>query len=527
MNERRQRRSGLLIPLFSCPATTSWGIGDIGSVGPITAWLSGAGQRALQLLPLSEMAADEQSPYSALSAMAIDPLYIDVAAVPDFVALGGTPALDREHRDQLDHVRNSLRIDYAGARRLKRRALAAAFDRFYDQEWLRGTRRATAFRDFIDRERGWLQDYALFRALHAEDAERPWTTWADALRRRESHALFEARQSRERRILNYQYLQWIADDQWHRAREIARANGVALFGDLPFVVDIDSADVWAHAGDFDLDASVGVPPDAFSATGQDWGLPLYRWDRIQAEGFTWLRERAARTASLFDGYRIDHLVGFYRTYARPRSGGDPYFTPSTEPEQVALGERLLGLFREAGAEIIAEDLGVVPDFVRASLERLGVPGFRVLRWERLWHQPDKPFRDPVDYPANSVAISGTHDTETLAVWWDEAGEDDRRAVGNLPTIQQLTGGADLSSRRFDPIVRDALVAALLASGSNLVLLAVQDVFGWRDRINEPATVSPGNWTFRLPWPADTLSEFPEASERQAALRRWASAYNRE
>src|SRR5262249_29495487 len=151
--------------------------------------------------------------------------------------------------------------------------------------------------------------------------------------------------------------------------------------------DADSADVWAHQDDFHLDVSVGVPPDAFSETGQDWGMPLYDWPKLKSRSFDWLRERARRAAALFDGDRVDHLVGFFRTYGRPRDGSPAYFSPPDEQGQAALGERVLEIFREPGTEIIAEDLGIVPEFVRASLARAGVPGFRVLRWERCWNDP--------------------------------------------------------------------------------------------------------------------------------------------
>ena len=177
------------------------------------------------------------------------------------------------------------------------------------------------------------------------------------------------------------------------------------------MVDGDSADVWARQYQFRLDASIGAPPDAFSDHGQDWGMPVYRWDGIAGEHFRWLRERSRRGADLYDGYRVDHLVGFYRTYGRPRDGGEPFFTPSVEAEQVKLGEHVLALFRDAGAEIIAEDLGTVPDFVRESMARIAVPGFKIFRWEREWHTSGQPFRDPAVYPQVSVAASGTHDTE--------------------------------------------------------------------------------------------------------------------
>jgi 4-alpha-glucanotransferase len=249
-------------------------------------------------------------------------------------------------------------------------------------------------------------------------------------------------------------------------------------------------------------------------------MPACRWLEMAADGFQWLRERARRSADLYDGYRIDHLVGFFRTYARPREGGKGFFLPVTEPEQIWLGERTLSLFQEPGAEIVAEDLGTVPDFVRASLARLGIPGFCVLRWERRWHDDGQPFRDPSDYPKISVATSGTHDTEPLAIWWETASEADRAAVSRLPTIQRLTDGADLAGAPYIPVVRDTLLQALFLSRSDLSLNVIQDLFGWRDRINAPSTVNEDNWTFRLPWPADRLDDVPEARERQAALRAW-------
>jgi 4-alpha-glucanotransferase len=516
-----RRRSGLLVPLFACVSTRSWGIGDIGDVPAVAAWLSGAGQQALQLLPLNEMAPGQQSPYSAISAMAIDPIYLDLSAVPDFQALGGEPSLDAEDRQRLADVRTSERIDYASVRKLKQRASRAAFARFVAVEWRRDTARARAFRAFIADESWWLDDYALFRAIHAREDERAWMEWPEPLRRRDPAALADARTQLADGVLRTQYRQWQAAEQWGRVREAARTCHVALLGDLPFMVDGDSADVWAHQSSFMLDASVGVPPDAFSATGQDWGMPVYRWDALAADDFRWLRDRARRAAELYDGFRIDHLVGFYRTYGRRKSDNVPFFTPSEEHQQRALGERVLGVFREPGAEVVAEDLGTVPDFVRASLAHLGVPGFKVARWEREWHMPGQPFRDPVDYPVCSVANSGTHDTETMAVWWTQAPRDEREAFARMPTVARIARGVDIVDAPYNAAVRDILLESLFAAGSELLVLPVQDVFGWRDRINQPATVHEGNWSFKLPWPVDSLDAVPNARERRHMLRRWA------
>jgi 4-alpha-glucanotransferase len=518
-----RRRAGLLIPLFACPSAASWGIGEIGDLSPLTAWLAAAGQRVLQLLPINEMAPGQQSPYSAISAMAIDPLFISMPSVPEFAALGGELALSRNDRAALAHVRSAPRIEYAEIRRLKRVALGAAFSRFFDVDWRRDGGRSRLLKAFLSEQAWWVEDYALFRAIHAREDERPWTEWPEALQRRETSAIDAVRRELSREVLFQQYLQWIADAQWKGAR--ALAHGVELFGDMPFMVDGDSADVWARQDQFLLDASVGVPPDAFSATGQDWGMPVYRWDVIAAQDFQWLRERARRSADLYDGYRVDHLVGFYRTYGRPRGGGDPFFTPAAQREQEQLGELVLGILGGPGAEIIAEDLGTVPDFVRASLARLGIPGFRVFRWERQWHREGRPFCEPAGYPPVSVAASGTHDTEPLMAWWQDAPDDERQKVNAIGTVQRLTSDTGILGAG-ESTVRDVLLETLFTAGSNLLLIPVQDIFGWRDRINEPSTVNEVNWTFRLPWPCDRLDDVAEARERQERLRGWSAQYHR-
>jgi 4-alpha-glucanotransferase len=516
------RRAGVLIPLFSCPSAASWGIGDIGDIAPLASWLNGAGVSVLQLLPINEMAPGQQSPYSAISAMAIDPIYIPVAAVPEFEAIGGEASLAPSDRACLERVRRSSRIEYHDVRHLKYTAFRAAFDRFHEAEWTRDTDRAHALRAFVADQAWWVDDYSLFRAIHARESERAWTEWPDDVKHRDSAAIERVRHDLARDILFYQYLQWIAAAAWRAAR--AAAGHVQLFGDLPFMVDGDSADVWARQPQFSLDVTIGAPPDAFSSTGQDWGMPLYRWDAIAGDDFRWLRDRARRSADLYAGYRVDHLVGFYRTYGNPKDGRAPFFTPPDEPSQLALGERLMQIFREPGAEIIAEDLGTVPDFVRASLARLAVPGFRVLRWERYWHDAGQPFREPTDYPPVSVATSGTHDTEPLATWWDEASADERANVSRLATIQRIANG-DVTQLPGGA-ARDVLLEALFASASDLLLLPLPDVFGWRDRINIPGTVSGDNWTYRLPWPVDRVDDVAEAREGQQRLKRWSERWLR-
>jgi 4-alpha-glucanotransferase len=521
------RRAGILVPLFSIPSSRSWGIGEIGDIAAIARWLDAAGHLILQFLPINEMCPGESSPYSALSAMAIDPQFITLDDVDDFARIGGEEALEPALRARLDAVRISPAIRYAEIRDLKHTVLRRCFASFRDTEWRGGTRRSAAFRAYLSQQAWWLDEYALFRALHAGYQERPWTEWPEPLRSRRPEALAAAAEELADEILFRQYVQWLAGDQWGTARD--RAGNVELFGDLPFMVSGDSADVWARPDEFEMNASVGVPPDAFSATGQDWGLPVYRWDVLARRDFDWLRDRARRNADLFDGYRVDHLVGFYRTYFRPGDGSPARFTPAEPEAQLALGERLLGLFREPGAAIIAEDLGVIPDFVRASLTRLGVAGYKVFRWEREWHVVGQPFKDPVEYPAVSVATSGTHDTEPMVVWWEEAAREERAAVLAIPSVRDRLTDED-RARIDDPglphAIREALLEILYAAGSDTLIVPIQDVFGWRERINQPATVSDANWTWRLPWPADRLSTEPEAMETATQLQEWCRRYRR-
>jgi 4-alpha-glucanotransferase len=517
----------VLIPLFSVPSERSWGVGEIGDIAAIARWLDAGGQRILQLLPINEMRPGESSPYSALSAMAIDPQFITLDHVEDFAAIGGEATLEPALRVTLDAVRIAPRIQYAGVRELKHAVLRKCFARFREIERVGGTRRAAAFRSYVAEQSWWLEEYALFRALHARHDERAWTDWPEPLRLRQPAALEAARAELADEILFRQYVQWIADDQWRAARD--QAGDIALFGDLPFMVSGDSADIWARQDEFRMDASVGVPPDAFSDTGQDWGLPVYRWDILAQRDFDWLRDRARRNADLFDGYRVDHLVGFYRTYFRPHDGSPPQFTPPDEEAQLALGERVLGVFREPGAEIVAEDLGVIPEFVRASLTRLSVAGYKVFRWERQWHVEGQPFTDPVDYPVVSVATSGTHDTEPMVIWWEDAPREEREAVVAIPSVHDRLTADDrvsIDAPGLPHAIHEALLEALYASGSDRLILPIQDVFGWRDRINQPGTVGEANWTWRLPWPSDRMRTEGAAMEVAKQLREWCLRHER-
>lgn len=513
----KQRRSGILVPLFSMASSSSWGIGEFLDLPKFGKWLQAAGQSFVQILPITELPESQSSPYSALTAMALDPNFIALPAVEDFEALGGEAQLPEEDRRALNALRKADHVLYVDVRALKGRVLRRMYRRFVEQEVAPGSKRAEEFRTFVADEAIWLNDYAVFRALRARYAGTPWWEWPPALAQRSGPALESALGDLSEEIDYRKYLQWIAATQWALARRAAQPTQV--FGDVPFMISADSPDVWTRQREFRFDATVGVPPDAFSATGQDWGLPPWRWDVMAENDFAWMRCRAHRTARLFDGFRLDHLVGLYRTYMRPLDKSTPpFFAPPDEPTQAKLGEKLVSLYRDTGAEVIAEDLGTVPDFVRASLQRLGVPGFKVVRWERDWTTPGKPFIDPADYDEASVATTGTHDTEPMATWWKTALPEERRAVRRMPSVKRHRADA--------PRLEDALLRALLDSRSRLTIIPLQDVFGWTDRINTPAQITADNWSWMLRWRVDHLLDLRTARNRAATLAQWTRESNR-
>jgi len=282
---------------------------------------------------------------------------------------------------------------------------------------------------------------------------------------------------------------------------------VELMGDLPFMVGTDSVDVWSNRGLFRMNEHVGTPPDDFSPTGQDWGLPVYDWAALEHENFAWIRGRAMRAGSLFSLYRLDHVIGLYRTFYRSSDGKTSGFTPADENAQIALGENLMRIMSRWG-EIVAEDLGAVPSFLRPSLAKLSVPGYRVLRWEK----DGDNYRSPESWPVTSIATNATHDTETTAAWYDAMPVGEREKLRKIPGLEDID-----PSRGYDDTIRDKLLAVIYAAPSTLALIPLQDAMGTRDRINVPGTVNVENWSYRASKTVEELTSDKEGTERLARL----------
>ncbi|HUK66520.1 MAG TPA: 4-alpha-glucanotransferase [Anaeromyxobacteraceae bacterium] len=503
------RQAGCLIPLFSVRSTNGWGLGEIPDLVPFARWARASGFSVVQVLPVHETSRGQSSPYSALTAFALDPVYAAIDALEDFQAAGGRDALSPEEQEELAALQGVPAVSWPRVRDLKGRALRLAFESFLDAEWKRHSERAQKLEQYAREHASWLDDYALFVTLHDLQGGQAWTAWEGPLRDREPSALAAARGAHSGEILFQVWQQWQLDLQWHAARRACNDEGVELMGDLPFMVAGDSADVWSRPFDFRMDARVGVPPDQYSETGQDWGLPVYRWDRMAKNGFAFMNERARRTGELYDLYRVDHVVGLYRTYYRELGETVGAFTPPDEPGQQKNGEKMLTLLAQ-GARVVAEDLGVIPDFVRASLRRLRVPGYRVLRWEK----DGAVYRDPAKWPAVSLGTTGTHDTDALADWFEGLAAAERAELLKIPGLSRLREPAP---ERFSAEVRDALLELVYRSGSDLVLLPFQDAFGSRERVNVPGTVTESNWSYRMPLTLSALMNDLPTQRRLRAL----------
>jgi 4-alpha-glucanotransferase len=510
-----RRQAGVVLPLFSIRTHRDWGIGQITDLPACAEWLGRAGQRLLQVLPPHELSAGETSPYGALTAFGLDPIYAGIEAVEDIDAATIEAALGVGGVTSLERARRADRVQYAAVRELKTRVLRAAFARFYEQEWSRGTARARALASFVEEEKSWLDDLALYTVLRREGGGYGWTTWPDEVRDRSLASMSATRQAHARGLLEVAYVQWTLFSQWRAAHARMRDLGVELMGDLPFIVCAESADVWAHAAQFQLGLSLGAPPDDFSESGQDWGLPVYDWLAMEADGLAWISARARHAAGLYDRFRVDHVVGYFRQWMRTRSAqGVGRFDPDAPDAQRARGRRVLEAMlratRGAGSpvdapRVIAEDLGVIPGFVRDELRRLGVPGYRVLPWEK----DGARLRDPRDFPEASVASWSTHDTAPIDAWWPDLPEGDRAAIA-------ARAGFGLDAR---PEVRSlALLRDLYGAGSGLALTLAQELLGLTDRINVPATVGQANWTWRLPRAVEDLAEDDRVRARLEAIR---------
>jgi 4-alpha-glucanotransferase len=444
-------------------------------------------------------------------------------------------------------------VNYPKVKALKRDLLGAAFASFRELHFNKGTERAGRFRSFLAAHADWLSDYALFRVLMEENGNLPtWDRWS--LEHRSPRAARtwllslpeKRREELNRQQLFFAYVQWIAFDQWQELKEYGTEKKVYLMGDIPFGVGRYSADVWANRWLFDLEWSGGAPPekvfkvDAFTEKwGQNWGIPNYRWDEMRRRDFDWWRTRVGNIQKVFHFYRIDHVLGFFRIYSFPWTPDrNAEFLPLTEAEAAAKtggrlpgfkqspddtaehkainqaqGEEVLRVVLEGSGDtnVIAEDLGVVPDYVPPTILKLGIPGFRI---PTLFREPNGTYADPKKYPRLSLAQPATHDHPPVAAAWAECWQNidaGHNPDGNRHELRLMMDFAGLRGeppREFTDEFHEAFTRAVLQSNSWLAVFQITDVFGMTDRFNTPGSVSNTNWTYRLPQTVAELDEDP-------------------
>jgi 4-alpha-glucanotransferase len=543
--------AGILEPVFAIRTEDDLGLGDTEGVRQMIDWCARHHLDIFQTLPINETS-DDNSPYNAISSLAIEPGTIAVSPrrLPDL-----TPAQFRQwaQPELLQELRRG-RVNYPKARALKRALLQCAFDCFWGRHWQMNTARSARFRRFLLENTAWLSDYALFRVLMEENGSHPdWERWPPEHRTPQQAqawllSLAEKRgQELARRQLYFSYVQWIAFGQWQALKRYARQRRVLLMGDIPFGVGRCSADTWANRDIFDLDWSGGAPPektfkvDAFTEKwGQNWGIPNYHWDVLRRRGFDWWRARLGNVRRNFHLYRIDHVLGFFRIYSFPwtperntefqpldeaqaaaKTGGRlpgfkefPDDTPEHQEANQRQGEEILRVVLEASGDtgVIAEDLGMVPDYVPITLRKLGIPGFRIPMFFR---EQDGSYSDPAGYPRLSITQPATHDHPPLAAAWAEcwrqidAGqnvEENRRELGRIMDFADL--GPEPAPREFTAGLHEAYLRRVAQSNSRFVVVMITDVFGQTARFNTPGAVSDANWSTRMEQTVAGLDQDP-------------------
>jgi len=470
---RFPRSSGILLHPTSLPGP--YGIGDLGeSARRFADFLAEAGQTLWQVLPLGPTGYGD-SPYQCFSALAGNPLLI--ALDP----LDAPPSPFPE--DQVDFAR-VIPWKMAVLEEAARRYFACPSD--------------PAFTAFCETNASWLEDFALFMALKQHHGEGLWSRWESGARSRDPRSLAEWRERLAPVIAAHRYFQFLFFQQWHNLREYCRARNIRIMGDLPIYVAHDSADVWANPAAFHLDDQgdptvvAGVPPDYFSATGQRWGNPIYRWEAMVAGGFGWWLDRFRAVLAQFDLVRLDHFRGFEAYWE----------VPATEPTAEhgrwvkGPGAALFEAARQALGELplIAENLGVITPEVEAIRAQFDLPGMSILQFA-FGDDPQGPSFRPHNYPRNLVAYTGTHDCDTTAGWWtsEGRGESTRSPEAILREREFVRRYLNTDGRE----IHWDFIRALEASVADTVLIPLQDVLGLGSeaRMNQPATLG-GNWRWR-------------------------------
>ena len=471
----------MLMPVSALPG--AYGIGCFSKEAyEFVDILKEAGQKLWQILPLGQTGYGD-SPYQSFSTFAGNPYFIDLETLIE------DELLTKEECDQADFGENEEEIDYEKIYNARFKVLKLAYKRAKKN----GLMESKAYRTYLEEEKAWLADYALYMAVKDSFDGKSWDQWEEDIRLRKPEAIVAYQEQLSAEIDFYEFLQYLFAGQWAGLKTYANEQGIEIIGDIPIYVAFDSADTWANPKLFQLDeenlpvAVAGCPPDAFSATGQLWGNPLYAWDYHKKTGYDWWMKRVACCFKLYDIIRIDHFRGFDEYYAIPY--GDE--TAENGEWMPGPGMDLFWKVREALGEkpVIAEDLGYMTDSVKRLVEESGYPNMKVI--EFAFDERDTGNASdylPHNYPRNCVVYTGTHDNETLLSWLEDITPAERRQVRKYLNNFKDSG---------KELCND-LICLVMQSVANLCIVPMQDYLGLDNsaRMNQPSTLGK-NWKWRL------------------------------
>ena len=484
---RFPRQSGILLHPTSLPG--GHGVGDFGPEAfRFVQFLTDAKQTLWQMLPLGP-AGYGDSPYQTFSAFAGNPLLISLDRLADDGLLAASDVAGAQFGEG--------RAEYAAAIAFKEPRLDRAARAFFRDA---SSAQTSAFERFCHSASAWLDDFALFMTAKRLNGMRSWTVWDAAVRDRQPSALDELRRNFPAAIEAEKFRQYLFFEQFGALRDECHRRGIQLMGDIPIYAAGDSSDVWTLRRFWHLNQDgtpalqSGVPPDYFSATGQLWGNPLYRWDELERDGYRWWVDRIRATFAMFDVVRVDHFRGFQAFWQVP--GGDTTavngaWVPGPGGQLFETIERELGQLA-----IVAENLGVITPEVEAIRNRFGYPGMAILQFA-FGRDPQAPDFKPHNYPRGVVAYTGTHDNDTTMGWWTSGGEGD-----STRTPRMIAEERDHTLRYLDLAsgaeIHWSFIRALLASVASTVIFPVQDLLGLGSeaRMNMPSTLG-RNWLWRM------------------------------
>jgi 4-alpha-glucanotransferase len=450
---------GINLPLPALRSQRSCGIGEFFDLIPLMHWVKEIGFDIIQLLPLND-SGEDASPYNALSAFALNPIYLSIEALGE---LRNTADVVEE----LKQCNRAQKIPYQEVYRKKGQFLKIYFLDSYEK-----ISSSEAYQNFLQENSFWLPGYAACKSQRYGESSQ-----------------------------FHEFVQYLCATQMREVKRCAEEIGLWIKGDIPILVSPYSIDVELFPEIFNKDYSAGAPPDAYSDVGQNWGFPLYNWDVLKSRDYDWWKERLKLAENFYHIYRLDHIVGFFRIWAIPKGktdGRDGSFIPNDEQVWLQKGEEILReLMKSSNLLPIGEDLGAVPPNIKAILQKLGICGTKVMRWERFWDTGGAFI--PIDqYPRLSMTTVSTHDSETLALWWRDKPEESGRYAFERGWSYQR----EISTWQYRAIMHDSH-----ASNSLFHINLLNEYFPlapelcWptieEERINIPGTISDNNWTYRF------------------------------